>query len=204
MGISDRKEREKEDLHKAILDAAREVFLEKGYDQTSIRNIAQKIEYSPTTIYLYFKDKDAIFLALHKHGFDLLNAEMADLFTIEDPYERLIRMGHIYLDFARKNPDFYDLMFVQKSPLDSLEDKDWEEGLNAFKGVQMTIQQCMDLGYFNFEDAEVAAFLIWSTMHGMCTLDDRDRCKIISEAKQPQIIELAFNTFVGMLNQLKQ
>jgi AcrR family transcriptional regulator len=204
VGISDRKEREKEDLHKSILDAAREVFLEKGYDQTSIRNIAQKIEYSPTTIYLYFKDKDAIFLALHEDGFKLLNNEMVGLFSIEDPYERLITMGRVYLDFARRNPDFYDLMFVQKAPIESLENKSWEDGLNAFKGLEMTIQQCMDLGYFKFDDAEVAAFLVWSTMHGMCTLNNRDRCIIISEPKQEQIIELAFNAFIAMLDQLKK
>ena len=55
MGINERKERDRQDLRKSIMDAAREVFLEKGFEQTSIRAIAQKIEYSPTTIYLYFK-----------------------------------------------------------------------------------------------------------------------------------------------------
>ncbi len=106
MGITDRKDREKEDLHKSILKAAREVFLEKGYHQTSIRNIAEKIEYSPTTIYLYFKDKDAIFYALHTEGFVMLNSKMSVLFSVAEPLERLKAMGRIYLEFALQNPDF--------------------------------------------------------------------------------------------------
>ena len=62
MTITTRKERQKEELKGKILQAAKELFMEKGFEDTSIRNIAEKIEYSPTTIYLYFKDKDDIFL----------------------------------------------------------------------------------------------------------------------------------------------
>ena len=60
MGVADRKEREKTEMQKRILDAARVLFLEKGFEKTSIRNIADLIEYSPGTIYLYFKDKNEI------------------------------------------------------------------------------------------------------------------------------------------------
>ena len=73
MTISTRKERQKEELRGKILQAAKELFMKKGFEDTSIRNIAEKIEYSPTTIYLYFKDKDDIFCELHKEGFILLN-----------------------------------------------------------------------------------------------------------------------------------
>jgi len=204
MGISERKDREKEDLHKIILNAAREVFLEKGYDQTSIRNIAAKIEYSPTTIYLYFKDKDAIFYALHMEGFSALNEKLAVLLNVEDPYERLKAMGKIYLTFARENPDLYDLMFVQKSPMESLEDEPWKVGLISFEGLRMTIEECIQKGYLDYDDSEVAAFMIWSAMHGMCVLNNRERCIIISEDKQEHIIEMGFAAFIKTLDQFKK
>jgi AcrR family transcriptional regulator len=70
MGISERKEREKQEMREKILLVATEMFIEEGYDKTSIRKIADKIEYSPATIYLYFKDKDEIFHAIHDKGFD--------------------------------------------------------------------------------------------------------------------------------------
>jgi AcrR family transcriptional regulator len=205
MGITERKERDKEDLRKSILDAAREVFLEKGFGQTSIRSIAQKIEYSPTTIYLYFKDKNEIFYALHQDGFALLNAQMYALSAVEDPFERLKATGRIYLRFAEEHPDYYDLMFVQKSLMESLtEEEDWKEGGNAFDGLKFTIQQCIDQGFLPFANAEVGAFLIWSTMHGMWVLNDRGRCKILSEEKRETIIDEAFAEFTGMLEALKR
>ncbi len=57
MTIATRKQREKEEMRHLILEAAKKIFLTKGYEQASIRNIAEEIEYSPGTIYLYFKEK---------------------------------------------------------------------------------------------------------------------------------------------------
>lgn len=200
MGISERKEREREDLRKSILSAAREVFLEKGVEQTSIRSIAQRIEYSPTTIYLYFKDKNDILHALHHEGFQLLNVQMVALTAVSDPFERLKAMGRIYIRFAEENADFYDLMFVQKAPMDSLdEEESWMEGQTAFDGLKQTIQECMDQGKLAFKDAEIGAFLVWSSMHGMCTLNDRGRCKILDEMNREHIVERTFDTFICLL-----
>lgn len=204
MGISERREKEKEDLQKSILAAAQEIFLEKGYEQTSIRNIAQKINYSPTTIYLYFKDKTAIFHALHSQGFQLLQEKMEPLFSVEDPFQRLLAMGRIYIAFAAENAAFYDLMFVQKEPIEFLDDEPWKEGESTFGGLMYTIQQCMENNSLNFDDPEVGAFTVWSALHGMITLTARDRCMIISEEKQDKIVELSFNAFIGMLNQFKK
>ena len=64
MGVKERREREKESLRQDILDVAREMFATEGYESVSMRKIADKIEYSPTTIYLYFKDKNELFYAL--------------------------------------------------------------------------------------------------------------------------------------------
>ena len=61
MGISERKEREKLEMRRKIVDVAKDLFIHEGFEKTSIRQIAEKIEYSPATIYLYFKDKTEIF-----------------------------------------------------------------------------------------------------------------------------------------------
>ncbi len=85
MTIAKRKERQKEELRGKILEAAKALFIERGFEDTSIRNIAEKIEYSPTTIYLYFKDKDDIFYALHQEGFVLLNQYLRALQNVHGP-----------------------------------------------------------------------------------------------------------------------
>ena len=72
MGIKERQERDREAVRRAILDAARDLFVDEGYGNVSIRKIAERIEYSPAAIYGYFPSKDDIFFALADEGFWLL------------------------------------------------------------------------------------------------------------------------------------
>src|SRR5690554_7192785 len=123
-----RKKKPKEDIKTAILNAAKNLFLEKGFEATSLRKIAVEIGYSPTTIYLYYKDKNDIVYALHQEGFSLLRSELTALMIVEDPFERLKALGRSYLQFAKENPDYYELMFIQKEPMEFL-DKDSENEL---------------------------------------------------------------------------
>jgi AcrR family transcriptional regulator len=206
MGIKERKGRAKEDLTKLILEAAKALFIEKGFKHTSIRNIAEQIEYSPTTIYLYYKDKDAIFHAIHSEGFSLLNLKMSVLFSVADPFERLKAMGQIYIDFALENRELYDLMFIQDAPMNFIEGDDeenWQEGKTAFEFLKATVQQCMEMGHLPKADVESTAFFIWASMHGMCSLDISCRCKIISDEKREKIVELGYGVMIVILENLK-
>src|ERR1043166_4167468 len=72
MGIKERQERDRESVRRGILDAARELFVSEGYQNVSMRKIAERIEYSPAAIYGYFPSKDDIFFALAEEGFRLL------------------------------------------------------------------------------------------------------------------------------------
>ena len=74
LGVKERQEREREAVSRAILDAARDLFVAEGYHNVSIRKIAERIEYSPAAIYSYFPSKDDIFFALAEEGFRLLFA----------------------------------------------------------------------------------------------------------------------------------
>ncbi len=69
MGISDRKEREKRELRARILAATAKILIEEGYEKTTIRKVAEAIEYSPRTVYLYFKDKDSLLMEIIEEGF---------------------------------------------------------------------------------------------------------------------------------------
>jgi AcrR family transcriptional regulator len=193
MTIATRKERQKEELRGKILQTAKELFMELGFDGISIRNIAERIEYSPTTIYLYFKDKDDIFYALHQEGFILLNNYFRALVHVADPFERLKATAKAYINFAIENPEFYDLMFIIKSPMKSIDKEDvkWEEGNRAFGFLGDTIKQCIQLGYFKDMDPEILAFTTWSMVHGICSLEICNRCSVVSEINQKDLAKKA-------------
>lgn len=205
MTIANRKERQKEELKAKILEAARALFIERGFEETSIRNIAERIEYSPTTIYLYYKDKDDIFYALHREGFVLLNQYFRALLEVDDPFERLKAIQKAYIRFALENREYYDLMFISRSPMSALEERDeekWEEGNKAFAALSATVRQCIDQGYFKGLDPEVLSFTCWSMVHGICALEVRGRCAVISDEALHDISTKVGATIVEMLERM--
>jgi len=206
MTIATRKERQKEELKGKILEAAKGLFIERGYEETSIRNIAEKIDYSPTTIYLYFKDKDDIFYALHQEGFILLNQYLRALQNVADPFQRLKAICKAYIGFALENREFYDLMFISRSPMNALakdrDDEKWEEGNKAFGALIGTVTQCISQGYFKGMDPEVLSFTCWSMVHGICSLEIRGRCTVISEANQENLSAKAGDTINEILERM--
>ena len=203
MTIATRKQKEKEDKRALILDAARKIFLEKGYAQASIRNIAEEIEHSPGTIYLYFRDKDDIFHALHEEGFGRMLEKMEPLRFVSDPFERLKAMGRVYLEFAKNNKDFYDLMFVIQSPLKhETEDEKWEMGTRTLDFLKDLIRQCQEAGHFQGKDVDYLSFLIWSAVHGMSTLYCHDRCLAYDELKPEDLLETGYKYLVEMMEKL--
>ncbi len=193
MGVQERKQREREEMRERILDAAIELFLKEGYEKTSIRQIADAIEYSPATIYLYFKDKDELFFEIHHRGFELLFGQMAAAAAVTDPLERLKAIGGTYLHFAIENPEFYDLMFVMRAPMTTLKerhlcgdaDSDWHHGQKSYELLVSTIQECIDRYLIRISNAEEGAILAWSVVHGMATLYIRERFAMV-ELEEPE------------------
>lgn len=182
MGILERKERNKQEMRLIILETAKEVFIKEGFEKASIRAIAEKIEYSPATIYLYYKDKSELFFAVHELGFDKLLEEMVVAIEgITNPLEELRRRGYAYMKFAFENPEMYDLMFISNTPMDALkEEENWNGGHKFFALVCETLQRGIEAKQLKFKEVEIAAMSIWSFMHGMVSLKIRNRFKKIN------------------------
>jgi AcrR family transcriptional regulator len=179
MGIAERKEKQKQEIRKAILDASMKLFMEQGFENVSIRKIADLIEYSPTTVYLYFKDKNEILFNLHELGFQKMAEYTAELWTIKNPLVRLHKMGEYYIQFGLENPAFYDLMFILKAPMETLQSLDanceWKSGDQALDRLKETLQECMDKKLIVKGDVDAIAMTIWSMVHGMVSLAIRNR-----------------------------
>jgi AcrR family transcriptional regulator len=211
MGVKERKERDRQEMRDQILKSAHQLFLAKGFDQISIRNIAEAIEYSPATIYLYFKDKNEIFHALHQQGFGMLNQSFQPLTQIANPFERLNEMGKAYIQFATSNPEVYDLLFIRTEPMEHLAtclDDHWTEGDRAFDVLLQTVKGCQQQGYFVGLDTQNMAMLIWSFIHGLCALGISKHISHVKEARDNQLVvdeimNNTYHTFQAMMERLK-
>lgn len=211
MGVKERKERDKIEMKDKILQSAHRLFLDKGFDRISIRNIAEAVEYSPATIYLYFKDKNEIFHALHQQGFGMLNKLFQPLTQIQHPFERLNEMGKAYIQFATTNPEVYELLFIRSEPMEHLAtclDEQWLEGDRAFDVLLQTVKECLQVGYFNGLDAQNLSMMIWSFIHGLCSLGISKHIAHVKEARENQLVVDAimastYETFQAVLERLK-
>jgi AcrR family transcriptional regulator len=160
--VKERHEREREAVSRAILDAARDLFLAEGYQNVSIRKIAERIEYSPAAIYSYFPSKDDIFFSLAEEGFHLLfsSAEgdrepgVDGLDAVRAPF------WHLY-QFSRRHPEYFALMFVDRSvPRIS---QNWERFsfVGTMKGhIAGLIQRAIDAGHLPPSTEPAAVFRI--------------------------------------------
>jgi len=119
---------------------------------------------------------------------------------VADPFERLKAIGRVYIDFAMNNSDFYNLMFIMRTPMDHMKDDEkWQMGYNTLNFLKEVLRQCQAQGRFKGQDVEYLSFTIWSAMHGMCALMITQRCKAFPEIDPVELMAGAFKTFVSFL-----
>src|SRR5262245_38877675 len=144
MGIKERQERDRETVRRAILDAARDLFVAEGYQNVSIRKIAERIEYSPAAIYSYFPSKDDIFFALAEEGFRLLHGDQLHDPAAETlpPLERVRQMFWRLYQYSEEHPQYFALMFVDRTvPRIS---REYERFSFALEGKEQLLAQIDD------------------------------------------------------------
>jgi AcrR family transcriptional regulator len=173
MGSAERRIRERTDTRQRILDAAREMFVERGYEATTMRAIADRIEYTPTAIYHHFRNKEALLAELCAADFRALGSAFQKIGRIEDPVERLRRSGQTYVEFGLRHPMQYQLMFMTRKPtevLTGLRSSDPSE--NAYTFLQQTCADAIAAGRIRpeYEDPEELALMAWSALHGLLSL----------------------------------
>jgi AcrR family transcriptional regulator len=167
-----RREQEKENLSRAILDAAAALFLEYGYEGLSMRQIAERIGYSATTIYRYYEDKDELLFAIVREGFQRFGRQLARAAqSSQDPRERLDALGHAYIEFGIKNPVFYRMMFMQRSDFlfESRAERK-EPMIDSFGVLRQAVEEAMQAGVLRQGDPETTGTVIWAVVHGITSL----------------------------------
>ncbi len=175
MTVKDRRAREKEKLRKEILEAARQLFVRDGYENFSMRKLAGKIEYSPTTIYLYFKDKADLLAQVCEDSFAKLLQQLETIASLAtDPVECLRASMLAYVEFGVKNSANYLVTFVL--PDSVLESKPGQRlapegmGMRVLDCLRRAIDECMRTGKLRKADPETTAQAIWATVHGVTSL----------------------------------
>jgi AcrR family transcriptional regulator len=162
-----------------ILQAAKELFLEEGYDSTTIRRIADRVGISAPALYLYFKDKEALMLALCDQTFGHLIHSVDEIEkTVTDPLERVRRFGEAYIRFGLTHPDEYRLVFLGAQMPEAIRKvghraetddptKPGVGGALVFKRLVATLTELEASGVRLKYSPDTCGELCWMGLHGL-------------------------------------
>lgn len=167
-----RREQQREQLRQTILTAAGELFLAHGYEGFSLRQVAERIGYSATTIYRYFANKDDLLFAIVYEGFQGFEQMLRTAaHSTDDPLQRLEALGRAYIRFGLQHPVHYQLMFMQRADLLFRRRAGQTSApIESFDLLQRAIQQAMAAGVLQRGEAETYSHVLWALVHGITSL----------------------------------
>ncbi len=117
MGILERKEREKEQRRDDIICAAQKIFFEKGLPSATMDEIAEAAELSKGTLYLYYKSKEDLYLAVAMRGSEIMYQMFVDATPPEKPtLRRITDLGDAYYEFFKQHRDFFRMYQYFENP----------------------------------------------------------------------------------------
>jgi len=162
-----RRNRQREEARRAILDATEAILLEDGIEQFSIRKLATRCGYTAPTIYHYFRDKDGLIDALLEERFSRLLQRVRRVSIGPDPVANMREYGRAFLRFAASNPTFYRVMIRGASDGGERKIRAAEQARDLMAGQ---LQALAANGRLWTDDVEAALQSVWAVLHGVTAL----------------------------------
>lgn len=206
MGTAERREREKEQRRQAIINCAEKIIFSKGYEKATMDEVAAECELSKGTLYLYFKSKEEVYLAIILRGMKVLRRlfeEAADNEKISG-LEKVRAIGQAYSNYYFKYPNYYDaLMYyslmevkVDANSHEGAELKTFKENNEVMTILVNAIKEGTEDGSIrNDLDPEKTAIILWGQSSGVLQLmtTKGHAMEHIFEFTKEEILESYFN-----------
>ena len=185
-------------LRQQILDEARHLLVGEGYGGMSMRKIAHRAGCTPTSIYIYFQNKDQLIHTLIEEGMDNLHQDMMICQSVEqEPLRQFENLCRIFLEFGFANPEYYLIMF--QMPTEPMSPYPIEKYRKARRNLKEFATLIFELrGDCSEEDALLAATSVWALLHGSTSLFLTQR--IDTSIDRENFISLTINSAVSMLD----
>ena len=161
------------ELRRTILDTARHLLVQQGYQNLSMRKIARATDYSATSIYLCFDNKDALLHALIHEGMMQLHGALEETARdhADDPVARLEALCHTFIEFGLENPEYYEIMFqLRPERMERYPAEKYRQARQNLEFFGDALAQGVQAGVFEVDDARVSTSTIWAALHGTVSL----------------------------------
>jgi AcrR family transcriptional regulator len=167
--VTHRRARDRDSVRLALIDAAREVLAQEGYDGLTIRRVAERAEYSLGTVYGYFADKDDLLYSLVHEDFTRLTERLR---AIRETHEGAAAVREMLLSYAQmglEQPESYQVMFMFRPKLARRNASD-DSGEHAYTIFRSCVIFAMERGEFRRMNPDVVAQILWAAIHGLVSL----------------------------------
>ncbi len=175
MAFQEPRVRQKTLLRQEILDAARDILVREGYGGLSMRKVAERIDYSPTAIYLHFKDRDDLVFCVCEQLMAGLVKELQQVADRHaDPLVALRKGLRRYVEFGLKHPQHYQATFGIPRGHDPAKDARYlapgTMGMQAFGFLPRLVAECVKRKKLAKVDPHKASCALWAAIHGITSL----------------------------------
>ena len=173
MGRREKREQEVEEMKLDIINAAVQLFTAEGYENVSMRKIAQKIEYSPTAIYNYFASKEEIHQHLLSYSYRIFLNSLEEAVTKSEgssEEERLNAVLYGYIGFGLSNPEYYQFIFIGNIDQQHQMDLPNNDRYKGFLLLMESVKRAMDSKVIKTADVQLVSQSIWASLHGITSL----------------------------------
>jgi AcrR family transcriptional regulator len=190
-----RRERRHSQTRDEILEAAREVLLERGAADLSLREIARRADFSPAALYKYFDNKDDVIKALADSAMAALTDAFAAVPTDLPADRRAVELGLSYIAFARENPEDVGVIDMHESTVHA--HPGTPEHLALEHAVVGVFRDGIETGVFTgvAEDAEIMAYGAWALAQGLARFERQQRPALADKvrARQRELLTIYVN-----------
>jgi AcrR family transcriptional regulator len=177
------------ELRQKILDAAVDIVENCGPDCVTMREVAEKIGYSPTSIYLHFKDKHEMLREVVLYGFDDFAASMRSWAVGPTPLDKMRQRAHGYLAWGIDHPGMYQLMFESRIDLVTGQSQEPRARQSLVDGADV-MREAIDSGQLSEpDDATMLGVAIWSGLHGVTSLAIARRVGASDNPSRQELVE---------------
>jgi len=171
MGFRERRQKHKEEFKAEILEAALSLFSEEGYANFSMRKLAARIDHSPTTIYLYYRDKDDLLFHICENLYAFMLQTLEEIRKNESSPEQALKdVIRGYIHYSLAHPEQYKVIFFSNPNLygrpEEFTSRD-TMSLRCWEKVSELFADCMKSGIFRPMDCDTLSIVFWSAIHGL-------------------------------------
>ncbi len=159
-------------LREDILHVSRTLLIKNGFSKMSMRKIAKEVDVSATSIYLHFKNKDELLLALIETSIaQLTEALKKELNPGDDPISKLEKMADGFIDFALNSPQEYEIIYmVRPEEMPKFPKEKFNQVRKIYEMLAAIIQEGKTQGVLDVEDSLLSAYTVWAQLHGVASV----------------------------------